>query len=151
MKHLTIILILTFSLLIPSYANGVEPKTPSCGRRFIVEIGQFPNCLFLGLCRIIFLGAGPMGTNMTDSPSDNIIISDDLKSFEIQLSKERLVNSQPDKLEYFEGKSTVTFTQGYEFPSEIRSALNASKDLMVRPGTYPLTFVDGIFTIKFPY
>ena len=153
MKQLSIILILATFHMLPLKAHGNDPLKPLVGKKILVEIGQFPGCYLLGICRITFINSHPGGLGMPyqDSKSDNILLSEELKSFEIQLSRDRLLESQPDKLEYLDGKSSVTFTQGYDIPVEVESALNASRDLMIRPGTYPLTFIDGIFTIKFPY
>ncbi|HUR31533.1 MAG TPA: hypothetical protein VMZ69_08860 [Saprospiraceae bacterium] len=152
MKQLSIILLLAIFHMLPAHANGIDPLKPVRPVRILVTIGQWPGCIAFGLCGLVWYREGSnFGVPYADSPTDNILISEDMKNLEIQISRDRLLNSQPEKLDYLDGKSSVTITQSFEIPTEIKTALKAQKDLVIRPGTYPLTFIDGIFTIKFPY
>jgi len=71
--------------------------------------------------------------------------------FELTFSRDDVVKYQPEKMGFLDGKSEVSFETGYVFPEEVRKGLEAERDLIITPGSYPLHFADGLFTIKFPY
>src|SRR5688572_27462320 len=100
MKQLTLILLLAIFHLLPAHAHDIEPLKPAKGIKILVTIGQWPGCLAFGICGVVwFRPGGALGMPYTDSPTDNISISDDQKTFELHLSKQRLMDSQPEKLE----------------------------------------------------
>jgi hypothetical protein len=115
------------------------------------RVGHGLDCTGWGICylKLSFssasgqLGAFPMMGSIKLNNLDN--------GFELKFSKDELMKNQPDKLGFIDGKSEVTFTQEFQIPNEVREALESKQNLTIKPGTYPLTFIDGIFTIKFPY
>jgi len=122
------------------------------------QFGNGSTCSGMGICRfgLLFnsggpnLGAYPSGNVSPGGMMGNIRLNNLDSGFELQFSKDEIVKNQPDKLVFLDGKSAVTFTERFQIPNEVREALEANQDLVIKPGTYPLTFIDGIFTIKFP-
>ena len=52
-------------------------------------------------------------------------------------------------LPYFRDKSSITIPDPYPLPEETCKALKAKPPLTIKPGSYPVTFDDGIYTVIF--
>lgn len=145
----TIIVVISFILLQLTIAQAnvfITPEPPA-RIRIIVELGQQPFCYMIGICGIRIVPA----SSHLSALGNSLFIGKDQDFFAMELSREEIRNTQPDKLEFLDGKSEITFDKPYTFPDDIKSALGATKDLVIMPGSYPVNFKDGLFTIKFPY
>lgn len=61
-----------------------------------------------------------------------------------------LQNIQPDKMVYFQNKTEITFDEDFTFPVEFNTALQASKPLVIKKGTYDLSYKSGKYCIEIP-
>lgn len=150
MKQFILIFMLGIFCLNTSYGNIWIPPDDGIKVRIILELGSGRDCDGWGICDSQFViysdgfrGGGALLGSVSVSPDNNY--------FELTFSRDDLVKYQPDKLGFLADKSVVTFDEQYVFPSEVREAAEAEKDLVIKPGTYPLSFVEGLFTIKIPY
>lgn len=118
-----------------------------------LQFGHSLACTGWGICNVVlaYSSSGILEGPYPRGMKGNIILNTLDSGFELQFSKNELMKNQPDKLEFLDGKSEVTFTERFQISDEVREALEAKQDLVIKPGTYPLTFIDGIFTIKIPY
>jgi len=53
-------------------------------------------------------------------------------------------------LAWFQGKKSVTVSEDYSLGSDLDKALGATSPLVIRAGTYNLTYEGGIYTMIFP-
>ena len=145
----TFIIILSLIMLQFSLAKAmvIDAPDPPARIRIIIELGQPPFCYFIGICSAKIVPASSHG----GLGGGSMFLSKEQDFFAIELSREEIYNTQPDKLEFLDGKPNVTFDKPYTFPDEVKTALGATKDLVIVPGTYPVNLRDGMFTIKFPY
>jgi hypothetical protein len=131
---------------------AVPTTPPDGGGRLNVRfyIGHGRDCVSWGICdiEIMYMSdpsiLGGLGVG-------GLQISPDKRYFELSFSRDDVEKYQPEKMVFLDGKSEVTFETGYVFSEEVRKGLEADRDLIITPGSYPLRFVDGLFTIKFPY
>lgn len=110
------------------------------------------NCTrLLGICSISFC----VTINFAeDSPGSEevpctIMLNRD-NEMVIRLSESNLSKYDPELLKYFTGKSTVTFDDTYDITEEISKATQPQGRVIIRPGTYPLLYQNGVYTITFP-
>lgn len=132
-----------------------KPITPPDGGgrlSVLLYLGHGRQCEGWGICDmdIVYIsdvsvfGGGPgFGGRLQISPDNSHI--------ELTFSRDDVIKYQPEKMVFLDGKSEVTFEEGFVFSDEVREGLEADKDLRINPGSYPLSFVDGLFTIKIPY
>jgi len=50
-------------------------------------------------------------------------------------------------LQYFKGKSAITIEDYTELPPGITRELGSSTPIVIRPGSYPVSFENGVYTI----
>lgn len=149
----TIILLFATCIFCLSIISAESFTYPDDGGRLTVtiEFGSGRDCTGWGICDLDVLymsegyarSFGGLGGRLQVNESDGY--------FELAFSKDDLAKYQPDKLVLVDGKSEVTFDEGFVFSMEVQDNLDAEKPLEIKPGTYPLKFIDGLFTIKFPY
>jgi len=118
-----------------------------------VEIGKkkingqpVTGCPQFGFCRISIENIGAGTENMSKG---TLQVSDDAKSVTIGIQEADILRYQPDKINYFQKKTSVTFDEDFVFPEDINNAAKASKPLVIKAGTYPLSYKDGIYYITF--
>ena len=56
---------------------------------------------------------------------------------------------QGTSLAYFNGKSTITLDENTEIPPSYCRQLGSSRPIVIKSGTYPVTYKDNIYTIVF--
>lgn len=152
MKQL--IFIYAVSILCISMLTARQKLPPDDGIkvRIVVEFGDGRTCEGWGICDVDFIITS--STDFYDRLGGivgNVSITPDNKHLELAFTRDDLLKYQPEKLALVDGRSEVTFVEGYVFPKEVQEELNAEREVEIKPGTYPLTFIDGLFTIKFPY
>ena len=52
-------------------------------------------------------------------------------------------------LHFFEGKTSITLEDDTELPQEITRDLGSSTPVVIKAGSYPVSFRDGIYTVTF--
>jgi len=136
------------------FSNALaRPVTPPDGGgrlSVLLYIGHGRHCEGWGICDIEVLYVSD-GSILGGAAGGRLQITPDNRYVELTFSKEDVMKYQPEKMVFLDGKSEVTFETGYVFSEEVREGLDADRDLKINPGSYPLRFVDGLFTIKFPY
>ncbi len=105
-----------------------------------------PNCPGFGLCKcgISFPGS------QDGSVNGAMDINTDKMSMIIGVNEKDIVNIQPEKIVYFKGKSVVTFEEDYVFLSEFNTAAKITRPIIIKKGTYPLTYKNEYYYIEFP-
>lgn len=53
-------------------------------------------------------------------------------------------------LQYFQGKPTITLEDDTEIPLEVSRELGSSSPLMIKAGSYPVSFQNGAYIVTFP-
>ena len=117
----------------------------------MVEFGNGRDCTGWGICGVDILYMSDNITKAMGGIAGRLQISESERYFELAFSRDDLVKYQPEKLVFVDGRSEITIDDGFVFSKEVQDELDAEKPLEIKPGTYPLKFIDGLFTIKFPY
>lgn len=68
----------------------------------------------------------------------------------LSINANDIQNIQPDKLVFFSNKTELTFDEDFTFPVEFNTALQASKPLVIKKGTYDLSYKSGKYCIEIP-
>lgn len=68
----------------------------------------------------------------------------------ISINESDIQKMQPDKMIYFNNKSTVVFAEDYAMTEDLNRALQAKKPLLIKEGTYDLSYSNGKFFIEIP-
>ncbi len=72
-------------------------------------------------------------------------------SWRISIPRENMVKYYPNYLSKFDGQKTVTFEASYVVPDNVRKALGAANNILIRGNVaYPLKYENGEFTITMP-
>jgi hypothetical protein len=101
-----------------------------------------------GLCVMLSAGWGEK-TLSTEKPACGARISLNEKNQLILEVKEDelLTYERGGTLPYFKGKEFITLEESYLLPADISRSLGASSPLQIKPGIYPVKFLDGIYTV----
>jgi hypothetical protein len=155
MKSVILIIVISMLQVCSGFANSGNPLEIGSKLSLAIEFGNGPQCSGWGICHLgMIIGIGTRGGTggaMGFGFTGHIQLNNTNSGFDLDFSKDDLLKYQADKLIYLDGKTNVTFSETFQLSNDIRDALGAGQDLIIRPGTYPLTFIDGIFTIKLPY
>jgi TANFOR domain-containing protein len=146
----------------------------SLGASVRIVIGKRShNCAGFGICNIIIvLDPPPLPPREPDPPKPDekkgdkavpdsrldpkkpkvygsIRLAEDGNTISVALSEEDIKKHQPDKLIYFNGKSSVTFEQDNPVaPKMWRNRLGVANPLIIKAGTYPLSRSGGFYVIE---
>lgn len=104
------------------------------------------NCNGLGVCSATLTTKGYTessvnGTLDVDQAGGSMILS---------LNGNDLQNLQPEKLVFFSNRTELTFDEDFIFPVEFNTAVQASKPLIIKKGTYSLSYKNGKYCIEIP-
>jgi len=138
MKKITLFLILAL------FSVGFASAGPVINIGLHIGKKKLPGCPGFGFCKVSISLKEPgmlTGTTLQVDEAKNVLI--------IGISEKDILENQPDKLGYFRGKSSVLFEEDVIFPKEINQKIGAKNDLLIREGTYPISFSDGVYYIKF--
>src|SRR5687767_6826125 len=156
----TIISLLFMTVISMSQLRASDIKAPDYDGPVItiaIEIGIPPMCIWgWRICKITFGGPAPTKEGLSGVIEYNPKTSGGGSgggggsSWTLTFSREDFSKYYPDFLSNVDGKNTVTFEGSYTLPSEIRDALGATQDLMIKEKTpYPIVFVGGNYSITF--
>lgn len=144
------------SLVITQGLLAIEPvstSSPASKFEFIIDLHTpRSNCTkYLGICKIGFCvvidfsdnapGSGQIPCSISINRNDELVI---------QLSEDNISKYDPGLLKYFEGRTTVSFDDTYDITEEVSKGLQPRGQVVIRPGTYPLSYQNGIYTLVFP-
>jgi len=102
-----------------------------------------------GFCLITTLGTeGGSNTSVENyCPVQMMLEGDQLF---LQVTETALATwEQGSTLPYFKGKSSVTFEESAEIPADISRKLGSQVPLVIKAGTYPVTYRNGTYTVTF--
>ena len=114
----------------------------------IIEIGKIADCSFApAFCKLI---VGVSGLKALVGGSQ-FVSGVDGASWVITIPEKELGIYYPDMAALLEGQDSITFAEGFEASDELKRAMGANKDLIIRANnTYPVRLENGeyIITIK---
>lgn len=93
-------------------------------------------------------GFGVCSVTISADVNESLSYDQSVNTMDITLSKTTIEKEQPDKLQYFEGKDSVTFEESYTFPDDIQRALKADHPLTIPPGTDQLVTSGDSYIIQ---
>lgn len=136
MKNL-ILTLLVFLCTANVFAEGVVIKTTiSLGRKS-------QNCDGFGICTMQVVTdsqPGEINGTITLNEAEDVMI--------ICINTSDLTNIAPDKVAYFTNKTSVEFAEDFTLPATAKTALNTTKSLVIKKGSYTLTQNNGIYSIE---
>ena len=139
MKRITLFLVLAIFSIGFASAGPVINIGIHIGRRNV------PDCPGFGFCRAtVSLKESGMLSSST------LQVDDTKKALVIGISEKDILENQADKLEYFKGKRSVLFEEDVIFPEEINQKSGSKNSLIIRKGTYPISFSDGVYYLTIP-
>jgi len=122
-----------------TFAEGVVVKTTiSLGRKS-------QGCDGFGIC-----STQVVTENQPGAVNGTIELNEAESVMVLCLNAGDVKNVQPDKVVYLANKTSVEFAEDYMLPAAVRSALKASKPLVIRRGSYRLTSKGGKYYIEIP-
>jgi hypothetical protein len=134
--------------------DPVVMSTPSSrGIHFIIDLHTpRSHCTqYLGVCKLSVciefnfedgsLGAGEIPCEINFGRNNELII---------QLLENNIAKFDPGLLKFLAGKTTVTIDDTYDITEDISKGLQPQGRVVIRPGTYPFTYVNGVYTFTFP-
>jgi len=135
------LLMLGFALIVttvPALAGIVIKTTLTIGRKS-------SNCSGFGFCSI------SSSSSYTDGAiNGSIDVNEERGSMIISINASDIQKMQPDKMSYFNNKSTVVFAEDFAMTDDLNSALKVNKPLLIKKGTYDLNSMNGKFCIEIP-
>lgn len=106
-------------------------------------------------------GFGFCGIVFNISLEDNLSLGSEMVSAKATVSQNQLylTFNEADlksyqkgaSMNYFQGKRTITLDEEYEVPLDVCKALGINKVISIKPGTYPLKYEQGSYTLAFPF
>ena len=99
-------------------------------------------CQSSGICYIKI----DIGIDKTMNGS-SMTLDEEKGTLTITTSYQKLIENQPDKINDFKDKNSYNFIEDWVAPEEINKALQATKPIKIKAGTYPLYFKDGNYSI----
>jgi hypothetical protein len=141
MKRILLMTMIVFCVLSFSFAGIVIRVNLSIGRK-----SQPATCPGIGFCSFS-VGS----SNMEGLVNGTLDINEARGSMIIAIAEKDIQKYQPDKLVFFKNKSNLIFTEDYTMPGEINSAAKVTKPLIVKKGTFPLSYKQGMYFIEIPY
>ncbi|MHC1774919.1 MAG: hypothetical protein AB9834_05835 [Lentimicrobium sp.] len=122
----------------PALAGIVIKTTLTIGRKS-------QDCYGFGFCLIT------SSSSYTDGAINGAIdVNEERGSMIISINESDIQKMQPDKMSYFNNKSTVIFAEDYALTEDLNRALQAKKPLLIKKGTYDLSYSNGKFYIEIP-
>jgi len=139
MKKAIFVVIMALFLTATQALAGIVIKTT-------LTIGRKSNnCSGFGLCAVStstdYLNGMVNGTLELNEGRGTIILG---------IYENDLKNLQPDKLMYFNNKSSVVFAEEFQMPNEIKEAVKVTYPLVIKKGEYDLTLKNGKYFIEIP-
>jgi hypothetical protein len=132
------LLLMALALGSSAFAGIVITTTVTIGKKS-------QNCVGFGIC------SAQKTTSYTDGSVNGTLDIDEVRgSLILSISKTDLQNVQPDKLVFFTNKSEVLITEDFAFSTEINTAVQVSKPLVIKKGEYNLTLLNGSYYIEIP-
>lgn len=122
----------------PALAGIVIKTTLTIGRKS-------QDCSGFGFCLILRSSSYADG-----AINGSIDVNEERGSMIISINASDIQKMQPDKMSYFNNKSTVIFTEDYALTEDLNRALQAQKPLLIKKGTYDLSYSNGKFYIEIP-
>lgn len=134
-------IIIIITLIISTYmamAVGVEVN----GR---ITIGKKSsgNCSGFGFCSMS--GAG--NSSPKDGMRSTFLYNSDNNTLVIGISRNEIQTINASKLQYFEGKNSITLEENFTVPAELAQQFGFAKTVTIRRGTYNLSYTNGIYYI----
>jgi hypothetical protein len=140
MKKIVFFIISSFIILSSGIASN---SLIGVGVSVDISFGRnYPNCNGRGLCHVkvdIDIDKSAGKSHMT--------LDEERGTLEISTPQKSLIDTQPEKLIDFQGKNSYNFMEDWVAPAELNKALKASKPIVIKAGTYPLKYKNGIYTI----
>ncbi|MBK6963158.1 MAG: hypothetical protein IPH20_04265 [Bacteroidales bacterium] len=133
--------LLGFAMLItiaPALAGIVIKTTVSIGRKS-------RDCYGFGFCIITSSSSYADG-----AINGTIDVNEERGSMIISINESDIQKVQPDKMMYFSNKSTVIFAEDYALTEDLNRALQAKKPILIKKGSYDLSYSNGKFFIEIP-
>jgi len=153
--YFTLLLICFTASAVKAIGNS-ESKPDGPVVTIYVEFGKRPGCaIWWTICSVKFGGVG-MSSTIESGPTSSGYAGGGgggggASSWILRIPRKNLATYYPQFLSRLEGKSTVTFDDGFVFPSEFSQALGTSKELKFDVNeAYPLRFENDEFVITFP-
>lgn len=150
-----------FSLILVTLLSGIvmgaepAPKpAPTPGLNFVFKIlfkRPKMNCeRGFGICLITSIYWGEY-SNLKEPECCLAAMSlDERNQLTVSVKEQSLMKYDGGSaLPYFKDKTSVTIPDPYPLPEETCKALGAKPPLTIKPGTYPVTLADGIYTVVF--
>ena len=72
---------------------------------------------------------------------------DGTKLLTINFIAEEMKKTQADVVEYMQSHSSYLFDVEFALPEELWKALGSSTPLIIKKGSYPLEYKDGVYTV----
>lgn len=140
MKKIILLTLISFLLASTSFAGIVITAKLEIGKK------SQPNCPGFGFCSFTISVSYEEG-----SVNGNLGVDNQTGIMTVGISEADILKVQPDKIIYFKGKNSVTFTEGFTMSAEIKNATKASRNLEIKAGEYPLTYKNGMYYIEIPF
>lgn len=132
------LLLMALALGSSAFAGIVITTTVTIGKKS-------QNCVGFGIC------SAQKTTSYNDgSVNGTLDLNEERGSLILSINKTDLQNVQPDKLVFFTNKSEVLITEDFAFSTEINTAVQVSKPLVIKKGEYNLTLLNGSYYIEIP-
>lgn len=101
-------------------------------------------CTGLGICTAVVTTTG----YCDGSVNGTLDVDQERGSMILSLNGNDIQNIQPDKLVFFSNKTELTFDEDFTFPVEFNTAVQATKPLVIKKGTYGLSYKSGKYCIE---
>jgi hypothetical protein len=143
--------LISFSSIAPASEPVLVPQ-PTPGLNFVFKVifkrPKF-NCeRGFGIC---FITSVYWGENANQNEPECCLASIDLNERnQLSISVRETSLTKFDggaALPYFKDKTSLTIPDPYPLPEETLRALGTKQPLTIKPGTYPVTYEDGIYTV----
>lgn len=134
---LTIFLMTLFNTNISLAANLEGSGTITFGKK------SSSTCSGFGFCR--------MASDKTTTPKcemNCMFKYDDVqRTFTIAISQTEITMKNPNLMQYFREKTSVTIEEDFLIPEEIRTLLSLTGNNVIKAGNYNLALKDGVYEI----
>ncbi|MGI6341832.1 MAG: hypothetical protein ACOXZ9_02485 [Bacteroidales bacterium] len=75
------------------------------------------------------------------------LYNSDNNTLVIGISRNEIQTINASKLQYFEGKNSITLEENFTVPAELAQQFGFAKTVTIRQGTYNLSYTNGIYYI----
>lgn len=103
-----------------------------------------------GFCFDLTWGVDGSGSS-TEGPGCPVSMKLENDHLILQVSEKDLANYEHgSSLQYFSGKTSITLEDYTEVPAGISRELGSPSPIVIKPGSYPVTYQSGVFSVIFP-